>query len=71
MIKMRALRPFTSTVHGNLSQGDVFMVSPGYADQFEQHGMASRIVSAPAPKAPAPKNEAEAAIAALKATIEK
>lgn len=49
MIKMRALRQFSHTIYGTVSDGDVFESAEVYVDQFIETGLAER-VEAPAPE---------------------
>ena len=53
MVKVRALKTFSSTVWGNVSSGDVFEVDEGYVKDLEAQGAAVR-VDAPKPAAKAP-----------------
>lgn len=53
MIKMRALRQFSHTIYGTVSEGDVFESAEVYVDQFIETGLAVRV---DAPK-PAPVTE--------------
>lgn len=48
MIKVRALKQFSSTVWGGVSPGDVFDMADGYLADMIRMGMVERVGDAPA-----------------------
>lgn len=46
MAKVRALKPFSTTVHGNISQGQEFEVSAAHLASFVAHGMVEEVKEA-------------------------